>query len=427
MVKDYLKEYRYSDGELQRVHVFSCESFNDLLFGNTSEDSASFRTICDIYDNYLIKAAPYIFKRYLLFHLPNSYYLQRLGIQRLFQKHVRIKANGTVVIKDDRVAEIYDELNRKGLVHISKGYLPGTKIISVGNFGYLSKAVNCKMKVNSSFFIFDPFDCASEYDEVGTPFGLMIKNGLVINPPLFNREALLVRGNTSSIRNIDLSAVDISIKGHKPIMIYSRPSYAKTAAHEGYDVIVVKNMVVDIKRGGKSIVPASGFVLSYRDLDDIRIGDQVEYRGFEDVDFAIQVGNSAIIDGKISKHFISSFYNIRKPFMIAYPPSLYPLGYEKDRAARVALGTDSANRPHVILFEGASKLGHQKGKESCGASLLEVGKICQDLGLVNAVNLDGGGSAVLYIDDQRSLRIADRKIIDGSEAERPIPSYIYHL
>ena len=50
-----------------------------------------------------------------------------------------------------------------------------------------------EMKVNASFFIMDPIDCATIYDQVGTTLGLCIKDGVIQNPPLFLREALLVK------------------------------------------------------------------------------------------------------------------------------------------------------------------------------------------------------------------------------------------
>ena len=41
-------------------------------------------------------------------------------------------------------------------------------------------------------------------------------------------------------------------------------------------------------------------------------------------------------------------------------------------------------------------------------------------GMVNAVNLDGGGSAQILLHGKRYLELSDRKE-DGSEQERPVP------
>ena len=64
---------------------------------------------------------------------------------------------------------------------------------------------------------------------------------------------------------------------------------------------------------------------------------------------------------------------------------------------------------------------YEAGKDSCGASLAEMAEIAEDLGLVNAVNLDGGGSAQIILNEQRYLQISDRNFQDNSESERPVP------
>ena len=47
--------------------------------------------------------------------------------------------------------------------------------------------------------------------------------------------------------------------------------------------------------------------------------------------------------------------------------------------------------------------------------------IAVELGLRNAINLDGGGSAQILVDNVRTLRISDRNKEDNSDAERLVP------
>jgi exopolysaccharide biosynthesis protein len=75
----------------------------------------------------------------------------------------------------------------------------------------------------------------------------------------------------------------------------------------------------------------------------------------------------------------------------------------------------------LLWAEGAPKLGYRPGVHSTGASLAELGEICAELGMANAVNLDGGGSAQLLVNGQRSLALSDRRETDLDEMERPIP------
>ena len=147
---------------------------------------------------------------------------------------------------------------------------------------------------------------------------------------------------------------------------------------------------------------------------------QVRFRGLEDILFAIQAGNSVIVEGKRTERFLSPFYHFLKPGEVSFPPAMYPLNYRKDRAPRIVLGADRNGRPVLVWLEGAGKFGHVPGEESCGASLSETAAICEELGLYNAVHLDGGGSAQILIGNRRLLKISDRDPEDFSETERAV-------
>jgi hypothetical protein len=152
-------------------------------------------------------------------------------------------------------------------------------------------------------------------------------------------------------------------------------------------------------------------------------GETVTYHGFEDILFGIQAGNSTIINGIKTESFLSPFYNIRRLWSISYPPSLYPLDYQHDRAPRIALGADADGRPMLVWAEGAGKLRYTPGEDSCGASLSEMAELCCSVGMINGINLDGGGSAQILLEGRRALQISDRNP-DNTEAERAIPAGI---
>ena len=95
--------------------------------------------------------------------------------------------------------------------------------------------------------------------------------------------------------------------------------------------------------------------------------------------------------------------------------------YAAERAARIALGADKDGKPMLLWAEGAGKLGYVPGTGSRGASLSDMAQICSELGMVNAVNLDGGGSAQILLNNKRNLLISDRNA-DHTEAERPVPA-----
>ena len=178
--------------------------------------------------------------------------------------------------------------------------------------------------------------------------------------------------------------------------------------------------MVAIKKGGSVPVPASGFVMSIKS-GKILPGDLVIYHGLKEVQFGIQVGNSIVKKGIKTEHFISKFYNIKKLQRVPYPPSLYPMNFKKARAARIALGANKDGNPVLFWAEGKGKIAYQAGIDSTGASLSEMAEIAQELGLYNAVNLDGGGSAQILVNGEKALHISDRNKVDNTDAERLIP------
>jgi len=343
------------------------------------------------------------------------------------QNGVKI-VRGKPVFKNEQVREFWGELERQDCIRIVSGKLPTTKVIPVGNIaGYMSRTEKgAALKVNSSFFIMDKFDCATLYDQVGTPFGLCVKNGEVQNPPLFGREALIVKSGGVSVEEPCVRELTLEINGRtyrhgENAEIFSRPECAKTPKRAGRKLVIIGRRVAAVCDATRVKVPASGFVLCPQGDCDAAPGDTVSYLGMEDVLFGIQVGNSIVRNGEKTEKFISRFYNLRGLERVAFPPSLYPLDFSGARAARIALGADAGGKPMLLWAEGAGKLGYKRGEESCGASLSEMADICSELGMVNAINLDGGGSAQILMNSKRSLLISDRNAEDNSEAERPIP------
>ena len=307
------------------------------------------------------------------------------------------------------------------------GKLPFTTVIPISRrTGYLSRnEEGAAMKVNASFFIMDRFDCATVYDQVGTPLGLRVKDGVILDPPLYEREALLVKKDGSvtveplSIRSLKIKVGDRVFTPGVDADIFTRP--ARAVAPGGKQLVIVGRRVAQVLPKGHGPVPASGFVLRPHGDFTAKAGDVVTYLGLEDVTFGIQVGNSILRKGQKTGHFISKFYNIRGFEPVPYPPSLYPLDFRNARAARIAIGADCEGKPMILWAEGAGKIGYVAGRDSRGASLSDMADICAEMGMVDAVNLDGGGSAQILVDNKRSLMISDRNAPDASEAERPVP------
>ena len=395
-----------------------------------------------IYRQFLVPAAPWVFGSLVLFRLPpgiNLPFSADCGSYGKIADPLTIAAVGLrrgiqilgkrIFFQNAQTEAFWKELKKQDCIRIVQGKLPITTVIPVGGeAGFLTESEpDAALKVNSSFFTMDPFDCATAYDHIGRPFGLLVKDGIVEQPPLFSREALLVkRDGTVSIERPELEHLAVRIGNHtfvhgKNCRFYSRPRYARTPPGTGVSLVILGRKVAAVCAGGCTAVPGAGFVLHTGEDVEIHPGDQVAYEGLEDVCFGIQVGNSIVCDGVPTPRFQSRFFNVRGINRIAYPPSLYPLDYQNARAARIAIGADGDGKPMIMWAEGAAKIGHIPGADSMGATLADMARICTELGMVNGVNLDGGGSAQLLVKNLRSLKISDRAT-DGTEMERPVPA-----
>lgn len=436
-----IKTVSYPNGEIQRVQLVRPENWSQLNFLQLSYCEGALDCFAKIYEQYLVPACPWVFGNMVMFYLPGDVGTEGLHSTKKYglvadrltaaaaalEEGVKI-VGGKPVFRNDRAKDLWQTLENRNCVRLIRGKLPVTTIIPVGNApGFLTRTEQtAALKVNSSFFIMDRFDCATAYDHIGTHLGLCVKDGAVENPPLFGREALLVKKDGSvSVTAPKLCDLVLEIGGQsyvdgKNAVVYSRPRRAVTPRGKGKELVIIGRHVAAVRDCGGTPIPASGFVLRPRGECHAVPGDLVTYRGMEDVVFGIQVGNSIVIDGKKTERFRSRFYNIRHLEPVPFPPSLYPMNFQKARAARIALGADADGKPMLLWAEGAGKLGYVPGTDSRGASLSEMAEICTELGMVNAVNLDGGGSAQILLGGKRSLMVSDRNQ-DNSEAERPVP------
>jgi len=419
-----LRTFGLPEGEIQRVQIVRWEDWDALSFLEPSPAADAFSGFVRVYRQFLVPAAPWVFPKLVLFQLPGATDLELTQAATVLQKGVRV-VFGKPTFKTNAAAQLWARLEQQNTVAIVSGKLPYTKVIPVGEHaGYLSEA-NAPLTVNANFFIMDPFDCATPYDHVGQAFGLRVRDGQILSPPLYQREALLVHEDgrveiaVPRLEDLTLELRRHTIQPGKNALLFTRPTHKAAPYGTEPEIVVVGDTVVDVRTIGSKI-PASGFVLQGPDLGDCEPGDKIFFHGLEDIRFGIQVGNSLVRNGERTPDFVSPFYNIRALDKVPFPPSLYPMEYETDRAARIALGADAENHPMLLWAEGSGKLGYEKGQESCGVSLSEFAEICAKCGMTNGVNLDGGGSAQLLVNGTRDLRISDRSL-DNEDLERAVP------
>lgn len=338
-------------------------------------------------------------------------------VNKLFRENIEYK-KGRLVFHDEKVRKLFALLRERGCLKGCSGDLKSLTFLPVNdNFGFLSSSKDrYGLLANSSFFIMNIFDFDSIYDTMGTPLGLMVKDGKVLNPPLFDRPALLVRNGEVSVEDVSLKKMVIKIGNqsfdHANSKIYMRPD-CRITPKGGYDHVIVGHKVLAVNEGGKTVIPCGGFVLKTENKVEFA---EVKYEGLEDVSFGLQVGGAVLVNGKPVMR-LHGFDNTYNPLTVSYPPTFY----SQAKAPRMVLGSDRKNKPLLIWLEGAGKFGYKKEEDSSGASLKETVSICRRLGVYNGINLDGGGSAQILINGLRHLKVSDRDPETLLEEERGIP------
>jgi len=430
----------HQNKEIQRFQVVEAFAWKNLQFASPGFDARVIREIARLYRLNIVEKDPSAYGRLVFFHVPEDIelpFFTHSESTRFFSRNITAKVQlqrlanegslyweGIWISKDASARLFLNQLEAEHHLEVVSGEKDEITFIPIdGKVGFPS-SLAFPLVVNSHFFLMDPTDLDSPFCELGTPHGLALKDGVVLNPPLNHRPCLLV-DNTGICYTTQVELTDLVIeldsmhyRHNKNAIFYFRPEVRVTPPCNGTDVVITGNTVVAVNRGGNTIVPMAGFVLSLP--NEISLKDTtVHFLGLEAYQFGIQVGPPMIRKSMMVDSLCCPFYN---PLVeqVPYPSTVYPLPFETARAARIALGTNSEGNPVLVWAEGASKRNYLVGEESSGASLLELAQFCDRQHYQEIINLDGGGSAQIIYEGKRYLKIADR-YEDNSEAERPIP------
>ncbi|MCQ2554699.1 MAG: hypothetical protein MJ171_03490, partial [Clostridia bacterium] len=279
-MESFIKEYRYENGDIQKVQVVNLDSWSDLKFMRPEYSKEGFTKLCDLYENFIIKKFAAIFGKIVLFTVPENMEVPFESdtpygkvLSPLSKANIALRKNsyvkgGKILFKDKMTEDFFNELKEKGCLRIAEGKRNSVTFSPVGNcFGFLSENhKESPFKVNSSFFIMDQFDLGSVYDEISVPLGLAVQDGVILNPPQFGREVLAVdRNDNIRITDIGLKDIGVVIDGvtyehKKNAVFFERPEKRKTD-RGGFDIAVVNNRVAALKKGGQTEIPSGGFVL----------------------------------------------------------------------------------------------------------------------------------------------------------------------
>ncbi len=278
--------------------------------------------------------------------------------------------------------------------------------------------------INTHFFLMEFTDINTHYSLLGQPVGGLTIRDQTILPYLYNRSALfLYRSGITEIKKIDVTKFGIFVGGNVyrhegNALIYMRPHAEITPEARGTDIAIVGREVVGYKKGGGMKVPDAGFVLHVE--DEVKFRDfKVEYLLYfkRDVIFGIQGGPWLVRDQDIASFFDDPFY-VDEP--IYFPPTVFPVTWGKKSTARMALGIDAHGELVIVYVHGTNENTYIPKFDSRGFTLSELAEVFDGHEIMDAINLDGGGSAQLYIDRGEVFSPADRRGNPGLKYRRPV-------
>ncbi|PIS29506.1 hypothetical protein COT42_05130 [Candidatus Saganbacteria bacterium CG08_land_8_20_14_0_20_45_16] len=261
------------------------------------------------------------------------------------------------------------------------------------------------------------------FDYSGQPLGALMIDQTLLSFPIYDRTAFFLDAqNTPHIDSLAISSqfrLDSGcykitginqLRGKKDIIMYTSVWGETTKTNSlGLELVVIDGKINAINLGN-SKVPANGYVLSINDpaletlAEKAIIGQAIKTEikiipyasSPENIIQLISGGPRLLKNGQVyvSKHEEKFKYDIAS-----------------GRAARTAIGITQDK--HLLLVTVNGRPRQQKGKneaDSLGATLEELSNIMLGLGAVEAMNLDGGGSSTMVINNQ-----VINQPVDGSQ------------
>ena len=248
----------------------------------------------------------------------------------------------------------------------------------------MAKKSNSLVAVNGAFF----------KPQTGCPLGTLMINEKIYTGPIHNRVSMGFFEEGFAMEKLEFNATlkhgfdKIKLDNiNQPRMLSTHlivytpdwGTYSTVTPKYGKQVVVKDNKVTSITVS-RCEIPVNGYVIvgPSSKLNELKIGDRVN------LDLAIAP------DWKGVKHIISGGPYLVKDGEVFVDMTAQKLGCIGGRNPRTAIGYTRDN--HVILITADGREG-----SSIGLTLNELARLMQSFGCVNAMNLDGGGSTVMFV------------------------------
>ena len=240
---------------------------------------------------------------------------------------------------------------------------------------------------------------ASYFSSAGEIIGLLKIDGEIISTCPYGRTALgIMPDGTVIMDQVDYKgSVDLPNggvvaitginheRGPDDLILYNSHYGSMTGTNTfGSDYLIKDDIVIGIAHSS-SAIPIGGFVLSAHGImekvmADVKVGDTVKVTQtlggeWDKTIHAIGAGPRLIRDGSI---------------LLTSKEEKFPADITIGRAPRTAVGVTQDGHIILLVVDG-------RQQQSIGMTLQELALSMQQLGAVNAMNLDGGGSSEMVI------------------------------
>ena len=251
----------------------------------------------------------------------------------------------------------------------------------------IARQNNAIAAVNGTFF----------KPQTGVPLGTLMISGKIYTGPIYNRVAMGITDNGFRVGRVKMNA-KLSAKGHtlnidninQPRMlanyslIYTREwgDKAPVSPKYGYQIAIKDSKIIQ-SSSNPLVIPEGGYVIvaPYRALEPFLKSDRVK----------VEIQTSP--EWKNIKHIISGGPYLVKDSEVYVDMTAEKLGAIGGKNPRTAIGYTEEGRLIMVAVDG-------RENQSVGMTLMQLARYMKSIGCTNAINLDGGGSTVMYVNGQ---------------------------
>jgi hypothetical protein len=292
---------------------------------------------------------------------------------------------------------------------------------------------------NSTFFLNFPEEYVTLHSAMNDPVAALVENSHCHQIRTLRRAAFVLTSEGKPIittaLGLKLDCFALVFEGESVAATYfdraHRPFPENKIGPLNFGAVVVGNAIVEIFEDMCAEVPANGWVIGDSEAFDHRIDPRqaasVELRDPETnrpvpIRHAFAVGPLLVSDGQVvplgeSKEEFAPIVTkeapdfeeaaqlprsalpkaLREAPMRGVPPTRFPYDWDKTRAPRTAIGIREDGTVLLVVVDGRARPPH-----SVGATLAELAILMKNLGCRHAMNMDGGGSSVMFVNDVRA-------------------------